>query len=759
LVSAASVPSDLILTKERQKEKIAQWDRFWDRVGRERLELLIKQEDKHFSADAFRQFFELLNRKFEAVPVEEFSVLRNSFLGNYISYRDGSYSVVSILKVDKKNKDALFEKFESDNSIVIFDKQYFSNRFFEVLKDDFDKLVLLSMVIVFAILLISFGRIELAVITFFPITLSWLWTLGLMGLFGIKFNIFNIIISTFILGLGIDYSIFIMRGMLNNYKYCGRSLTPYKLSVLLSVITTILGIGVLIFAKHPALKSIAVVTIFGILSVVIISYTVLPLLFSVLTMHKGKRRREPLTLLNSFISVFSLVLLIVMAFVLTAMIPVIYLIPLPRKHIKYLFSVILSYSSRFIVWINFTIKKVVINIEKADFSTPSVIVSNHQSHLDLVLLLRLHPKLIVITNKWVWNNPIYGFIIRFADFYPIYKGLDSRIDKLKKKVSEGYSIIVFPEGSRTPDGSIKRFHQGAFKLADELGIEITPVLIHGAYQCLPKTEFFMRSGKITQKFFDRVKVTHADPAKNETYRLQAKQLAAFMRNEYKKLSLQTENTDFYRKRLENQYIFKGPVLEWYVRIKLKLENNYRLLNDLIPLKAKIVDIGCGYGYLDHLLRYVSNERVITGIDYDKEKIDVANCIEVYDKGINFYEIDVTEEEIPHADVYILNDVLHYMPQELQLKVLNSCFDKVSGEGMVIVRDADADLEKRTRVTKATEIQSTKIFKFNKTRYDLTFISGKIICEAAASRGFSCERIDTSKHTSNITYVFRHEKQV
>jgi len=759
LVSKASIPSDLILTKERQKKKIAQWNRFWNNINRRKLETIIKQQGTYFKGDAFGQFYHLVNKDFKPIPVGGFSVLQKNFLNNYISHHGDNYSVATILKVDKKNKGQLFAKFKGDKNIVIFDKQYFSNQFFRILKEDFDKLMLLSMFLVFAILLISFGRIELSLITFFPIILSWLWTLGLMGLFDIKFNIFNIIISTFIFGLGVDYSIFIMRGLLNNYKYGGKPVTPYKLSVLLSVITTILGIGVLIFAKHPALKSIAIVTIFGILSVVIISYTTLPLLFSILTMHKGRRRREPLTILNTFISVFSLSLLIIMAFILTALIPVIYILPLPRKNIKHLFNILISLGSSFIVWINFTIKKDLIDFEKADFSKPSVIVANHQSHLDLVLLLRLYPKLIVITNKWVWNNPIYGLVIRFADYYPIFKGIGFDMEKLKRKVSEGYSIIVFPEGSRTPDESIKRFHQGAFKLANDLGLEITPVLIHGAYQCLPKTEFFMRSGKITQKFFDRVKVKPVDLDKNETYREQAKQLTSFMRKEFKKLSLQIENTDIYRKSLVNQYIYKGPVLEWYVKIKLKLEKNYRLLNEIIPLKASIIDLGCGYGYLDYMLRYVSKQRILTGIDYDQEKIDVANRIGIYDDGINFYVKDVSTEEIPKADVYILNDVLHYMPKELQIKVLNNCFDKVAKNGMIIIRDADADMTKRTKVTNITEILSIKIFKFNKALYKLTYVPGRIFCDIAASKGFICQRIDSSKHTSNITYIFRNGKQI
>lgn len=58
-------------------------------------------------------------------------------------------------------------------------------------------------------------------------------------------------------------------------------------------------------------------------------------------------------------------------------------------------------------------------------------------------------------------------------------GYDQLEDELKQEVAEGYSIVVFPEGTRTADCSIHRFHKGAFQLADHLNLDIVPVLIYG----------------------------------------------------------------------------------------------------------------------------------------------------------------------------------------------------------------------------------------------------------------------------------------
>ena len=68
---------------------------------------------------------------------------------------------------------------------------------------------------------------------------------------------------------------------------------------------------------------------------------------------------------------------------------------------------------------------------------------------------------------------------------------------------------------------------------------------------------------------------------------------------------------------------KAGLMEWYIRIKVKMEDNYRLFNRLVPVKGQITDIGCGFGPLCYMLSQLSEEREITGIDYDEDKIAVA----------------------------------------------------------------------------------------------------------------------------------------
>lgn len=130
------------------------------------------------------------------------------------------------------------------------------------------------------------------------------------------------------------------------------------------------------------------------------------------------------------------------------------------------------------------------------FDNPRIVISNHQSHLDLMCMLIFTPKLVFLTNDWVWNNPFYGFLIRHAEYYPVADGIDNLLPKLESLRNRGYSIAIFPEGTRSKDCSIGRFHQGAFYVAERLNMEILPMYLYGPGKVLPKKTYTLRKSPI-----------------------------------------------------------------------------------------------------------------------------------------------------------------------------------------------------------------------------------------------------------------------
>jgi 1-acyl-sn-glycerol-3-phosphate acyltransferase len=133
---------------------------------------------------------------------------------------------------------------------------------------------------------------------------------------------------------------------------------------------------------------------------------------------------------------------------------------------------------------------------QVDFSKPSVIICNHQSHIDLACQLIFTPNMIFLTNQWVWNNPLYGLLIRNAEYYPVADGIEELMPQLQSLVERGYSIAVYPEGTRSRDCSIGRFHQGAFHIAEQLGLDVIPMYLYGPGRILPKKTHLLRKGPI-----------------------------------------------------------------------------------------------------------------------------------------------------------------------------------------------------------------------------------------------------------------------
>ncbi|WP_321539361.1 MMPL family transporter [Flavobacterium piscinae] len=164
------------------------------------------------------------------------------------------------------------------------------------LRDDFTSLINYSLIAVLLILFLFFKRIELVILSAIPIIITGIVTGGLMNLFGLQLNIFSTIVCTMIFGLGVDFSIFMTSALQKEYTY-GKSVLPtYRASILMAAITTILAIGALIFAKHPALKSISAVSLIGIFSALIITFVFYPILFNICIVNRTKKGKSPISL-------------------------------------------------------------------------------------------------------------------------------------------------------------------------------------------------------------------------------------------------------------------------------------------------------------------------------------------------------------------------------------------------------------------------------------------------------------------------------
>ena len=261
---------------KEQEIRINRWNE-WLESHPDLLSILNEKAAKHgFSAEAFSDFADIIQSRQTAKSFDDFLPLTSkAFAGNVSrAGKKGNASIVETLSVKKKDVEQVRKVLPE-----AFDIASLHSSVADALSGDFNYVGWACSLIVFVFLWLSFRRIELAIISFIPMAISWIWILGIMSLLGIKFNIVNIILATFIFGQGDDYTIFMTEGCISEYIHEKPILAPYKRSIILSALIMFIGIGTLIFAKHPALHSLAEVTIIGMFSVVLMAYLIPPLLF------------------------------------------------------------------------------------------------------------------------------------------------------------------------------------------------------------------------------------------------------------------------------------------------------------------------------------------------------------------------------------------------------------------------------------------------------------------------------------------------
>ena len=747
--------SSFIPYKDLQAKKIELWNNFWTTERKNTLfkNLNLASKTNGFKNSAFNSFINIVKSPVNYLNAEDKELLIETLGGDLITSNNKITTIISVLKIPTSKVNIVAPSLSKQTGTTLLDRKFMANQLSKIINSDFNFIAIFCAILVFMALLLTYGRIELALTVFIPMVVSWIWILGLMSIFHIKFNLVNIILSTFIFGLGDDYCIFIMDGLLQEYKTGEKQLSVIKISIILSGLTTLIGFGVLLLAKHPALQSIATVSVIGILSVLFISQTLEPLLFKLFIKNQVDRKYAPITALTFIKSVLVFTFFITGSIVLTIIgFIVVILNPFSKKSGRRILNILISKFQWAQLYMMPSVIKNIVYVEKPDYKKPFIIICNHQSVLDNLLVGMLSPKIIQLTNKWVWNSPLFGYVVRMAGYYPIIEGIETSTSEIQRRIDEGYSIVIFPEGTRSPDGKIQRFHKGAFYLAQQLNLDIVPIIIHDTGKCLQKSSFVLRDMKISIKVLPRIKAS--DNSYGTTYQQRSKSIAAYFKEEYKKFANEIETPEHFKRQVIDNYIFKGPILEWYMKIKLRIENNYKQFHSLVPLNGKIVDAGCGYGFMSYMLAYLSPERTITAIDYDHEKIEVAKNGFGLPSNLSFEHANLINFNFPESDCIILSDVLHYLKSTDLEKVLLNCSKRLNNNGILIIRDGDKSRKKEHSGTKFSEVLSTKIFKFNKTQNHLEFFSLQELSELCAKTGLIKDPINYNGWASNTITIFR-----
>ena len=295
LVKSYTHTNKIFVPQREQQRRIEAWKNYWTPERLATVKRLVAEtaSPAGLNAEAFDTFFEAVDKDYTPAPLYEAGIIpagyqstmmEQSYDGNYLcftSVRCENDSVRSSASDYIRICDAVAQ----DPNLLVLDTYYYTTDTLLRMSEDFDMLQWLSMLFVFIVLLVSFRyNIKHTLLGFMPILLSWLIVLGAMVLADVRFNLISIIISTFIFGIGVDYSIFVMNGLTAGDS---QKLNYHKTAIFFSAVTLIVTVSSMLMAQHPAIKSVGFSTLVGLLSAVILSYVLQPAIYRWLNRKKA----------------------------------------------------------------------------------------------------------------------------------------------------------------------------------------------------------------------------------------------------------------------------------------------------------------------------------------------------------------------------------------------------------------------------------------------------------------------------------------
>lgn len=695
ILSYNSIGSIVLSTKDQQK-KIEKWNSFWnDRKKNQTISELVSNGNKFgFNSSAFDNFNEIINKNYSTLDIRDYEKVKALQISEFMSNENGFYTVSNVVKVDENKRDAFIKDIEKKHDAIAIDRQQMNENFLGLLKRDFNTLINYSLLAIILTIIVFFRNFELTVLTMFPIVLTGVVTAGTLYFLGLELNIFSTVVCTLVFGVGDDFSIFLTQAMQKEHTTGKNELPTYRTSIILAVFTTILSIGSLIFAKHPALHSLALVALIGMFSVIIITSTLYPFWFRLLITNRAKKGLSPITFRLFIISIFSFLYYGLGGLIFSAFGS--FFVKNSKGKTLNIIKLILAKFLTSVLYSNPFVKKKIIKNPNEDFSKPAVIIANHTSFLDTLAIAMTTHKIIYLVNDWVYQSPIFGKLVRALGFYPVSQGIENGMDRLKEKIAQGYSLVVFPEAERSYTNDVKRFHKGAFYIAEQFELDVLPLYIHGNSEVLPKGDFIIYDGSITVKVGDRISKDDLSFGKN--YSERTKKINAYYRERFAKLREEIEDENYFKKKLLLSYLYKDNEVVAEVKKDFNTYKSvYFELNKHIAADANILHIADDFGQKDALLTlYQASRRIFSWIRNDEKRMVAEHNYLVKKRKISY--IKELSEVTKTPDVLLVSDN-HFDVNEIQNLP----------ETIIFINTTKTEIENKNYILEFSS-ESLKVFK-------------------------------------------------
>jgi predicted exporter len=250
----------LLPSVETQQENFKRWSTFWTQKNKDKLRALLAMEGGKlgFVPNAFDSFVEKLSVK--PVPLSIESLQRSGFgdVINSMIIQHNNTTRIFTLVPDTPEVSSFFDK----SGDIPFVSRFISQRRFNdtmgsAIFNNFVKYLVIASIVIIVFLVVLFRDIKKVLCALIPVATGLLVMFGAMGWSKIEFNLFNIIASILVIGLSVDLGIFMVSKITEGYD------RNTGMAVLLGGLTSLVGMGALVIAHHPALYSIGITVLLG----------------------------------------------------------------------------------------------------------------------------------------------------------------------------------------------------------------------------------------------------------------------------------------------------------------------------------------------------------------------------------------------------------------------------------------------------------------------------------------------------------------
>jgi 1-acyl-sn-glycerol-3-phosphate acyltransferase len=732
-----------------QQDNFKRWQNFWTPERKSKLQQTLQQVGGQlgFRPEAFAPFWNTVDETPAPITLDLFrGTALEEALNERVATGTNDTAVSTLIKLADRSKAGQLR--DALPGFILIDQKNFAEHIAALAKSGMGHFALWTAVAVGTIVYLTLSSVELIIATLLPIGFGLLWTLGLMGLLGLPINVMNCVFVIFVIGMGEDYSVFLATSKMDEWRGHPPRIHATSASVLISAATTIFGFAVLIFARHPVLFSMGTTVLLGMISAFVATLVITPACMDLLLFRRqptgAPRWWHPLGTVWVALHLGS-----AQIFLYYLLRPCLKVVS-PRMADQKLRNATRWMARGVIKGVPFG-KLEWKNISPETFLPPCVVISNHQSAVDVMLTVGLPGDVRQTAKKRVFDAPFLGIGCKILGHVMVEPNdPQATLQRCRERLAAGASVHFYPEGTRSADGFLQRFHRGAFELAIELNQEILPIIMCDTWTGVPRDAYWFEPYHAVVRALPRITPQNFD------YSLGRVALMQHCRNivsDALQQQLDELNTPrVLRRKVERLYRYQGAFTEKFVHWKLKLDPVFLHLDLVVPRRGFILDLGCGYGIAMHWLAYATGERSFLGVDYDENKIRIAQRTAPENPRIRFQDGDILDFDFPGCDVVLLLDVLHYWAPEKQQLILDKAHRALRPGGKLVLRDGAKAADKAHQHIHRWEVFATR-FGLNRTREGLHFQSLTELQAALQRAGFGrVEIIKEAGRGSNVLLV-------